>query len=229
MLVRSRLSRIYYRRKFFDYPLKLAPQTLAQPGPRLHGADRRELRVVAHRAAATRIDARGFSLQSLRRPPVSHVLQGLHGKGLGRALRPRSPPNGAPSGSRDCRSSRAVIHALRRPFQNGGHAQKGVETSLIERFLYPRLGPGQMWEEVASQVRQRGGELHLNHRVVDIQRRGAQIESVKCPRPAVRLGPRRLPAITSSQPCRFAISPTSCAQTMRRPAVSPRHCPTGTS
>ena len=36
--------------------------------------------------------------------------------------------------------------------------QKRTETSLIERFLYPKLGPGQMWEEVARRVRQRGGE-----------------------------------------------------------------------
>ena len=33
MLVRSRLSRIYYRRKFFDYPLKLSSQTFANLGP----------------------------------------------------------------------------------------------------------------------------------------------------------------------------------------------------
>ena len=35
-------------------------------------------------------------------------------------------------------------------------AQKDVETSLIEQFLYPKFGPGQMWEEVA-QTRAREG------------------------------------------------------------------------
>src|SRR5271170_974122 len=33
LLVRSRLSRIYYRRRFFDYPLKLSLQTFTNLGP----------------------------------------------------------------------------------------------------------------------------------------------------------------------------------------------------
>jgi protoporphyrinogen oxidase len=54
-------------------------------------------------------------------------------------------------------------------------SQKGVETSLIERFLYPRLGPGQMWEEVADRVLAGGGEIHLRHRVVALDRDGTRI------------------------------------------------------
>jgi protoporphyrinogen oxidase len=37
--------------------------------------------------------------------------------------------------------------------------QKNTETSLIEKFLYPKLGPGQLWEEVASRVVAGGGEI----------------------------------------------------------------------
>ena len=37
--------------------------------------------------------------------------------------------------------------------------QKGTETSLIEQFLYPKYGPGQMWEEVARRVAAKGGEV----------------------------------------------------------------------
>jgi len=39
--------------------------------------------------------------------------------------------------------------------------------SLIDCFMYPRLGPGQMWEAAADQVRQAGGEVHLG---MDVQR-----------------------------------------------------------
>jgi protoporphyrinogen oxidase len=39
-------------------------------------------------------------------------------------------------------------------------AQKNTQTSLIEQFLYPKFGPGQMWEEVARQVIAMGGEIH---------------------------------------------------------------------
>ena len=53
-----------------------------------------------------------------------------------------------------------------------------TETSLIERFLYPKLGPGQMWEAVAREVAARGGEVHLQHRVVGIERSGFTVTAV---------------------------------------------------
>ena len=61
----------------------------------------------------------------------------------------------------------ALRHAARSALgRRRSIAQKEVETSLIERFLYPRLGPGQMWEEVTRRVVDAGGEVHLRHRVV---------------------------------------------------------------
>jgi len=60
----------------------------------------------------------------------------------------------------------------------GDTAQKQTETSLIERFLYPKFGPGQMWEEVARKVAQAGGRLHLRHRVVAVERTGNKVTAV---------------------------------------------------
>jgi protoporphyrinogen oxidase len=57
-------------------------------------------------------------------------------------------------------------------------AQKGVETSLIEKFLYPRLGPGQMWEEVARLVKEGGGEIYMKSKVVGIQRKERRIAGI---------------------------------------------------
>ena len=47
--------------------------------------------------------------------------------------------------------------------------QKKTETSLIGKFLYPKFGPGQMWEETARIVRQRGGEIRMKKKVVELQ------------------------------------------------------------
>ena len=44
-------------------------------------------------------------------------------------------------------------------------AQKGTETSLIERFMYPKFGPGQLWEHVADLIVQKGGEIHMQWKV----------------------------------------------------------------
>ena len=48
-------------------------------------------------------------------------------------------------------------------------AQMQTETSLIERFLYPKFGPGQLWEHVAQLTASSGGELHTNALVVRIE------------------------------------------------------------
>ncbi len=65
---------------------------------------------------------------------------------------------------------RALVHAVKdlvsSDFQK---AQQERETSLITRFYYPKFGPGQMWEEVALQVRACGGEVTLKKRVVGIK------------------------------------------------------------
>lgn len=45
-----------------------------------------------------------------------------------------------------------------------------VETSLIAEFLYPRLGPGELWEALAARIAAMGGEFFLNHRVTRLLR-----------------------------------------------------------
>ena len=63
--------------------------------------------------------------------------------------------------------AKVIAHALTSPSRTStDSSQKRTETSLIERFLYPKLGPGQMWEEVARRISQRGGHIHLQHRIV---------------------------------------------------------------
>lgn len=75
--------------------------------------------------------------------------------------------------------AKAIGHALTHPFRNSEDAsQKRTETSLIERFLYPKFGPGQMWEEVARRVTARGGNIELGHRIIGIERDGHNVTAV---------------------------------------------------
>jgi protoporphyrinogen oxidase len=57
--------------------------------------------------------------------------------------------------------------------------QKHTETSLIEQFLYPKFGPGQMWEEVARQIRDKGGEILECHEVRRILTKNNEITGVE--------------------------------------------------
>ena len=45
-----------------------------------------------------------------------------------------------------------------------------METSLIEEFIYPKFGPGQLWETVARRIEEMGGEIRKNCRVVSCSR-----------------------------------------------------------
>lgn len=70
----------------------------------------------------------------------------------------------------------ALAHALRRILRPGGSAK--VETSLIDRFLYPKLGSGQIWEAAAERIVRRGGELMLGWRVETVHTAGGAITGV---------------------------------------------------
>ncbi len=178
MLIRSRLSRIYYRRKFFDYPLKLSLKTLGNLGA-----------LYTLSVGMSYLAARAFK----RNPEATleDFLINRFGDKLYRTFfkdyteKVWGVPCSAISaewGSQRIKGlsiTKAVLHALAKPFQARDTAQKNTETSLIERFLYPKYGPGQMWEVVAEKVQQLGGDVHLSQRVVGIKRNGARIIGVE--------------------------------------------------
>src|SRR5512142_1656623 len=65
--------------------------------------------------------------------------------------------------------AKAIQHALKQLLKKDSSlTQKETETSLIERFLYPKYGPGQLWEEVARQVQAKGGEIRYHSEVTKL-------------------------------------------------------------
>lgn len=52
---------------------------------------------------------------------------------------------------------------------------KNTETSLIEYFAYPKLGAGQLWQEVARFVTEKNGEIYFRHKVIGIDFEGNKI------------------------------------------------------
>lgn len=178
MLVRPRLSRILYRRKFYDYPIKLSWQTLSNLG----------LPYTANVAAS-------YALARIQRrdPEVSleDFLVNRFGDKLYRTFFKDYTEKvwGVPCSEisaewgaqriKGLSVSKALQHALTRPFKRAAdQAQKGIETSLIERFLYPKLGPGQMWEEVAARIQCAGGNVHLQQKIVGIHHENNRVAAV---------------------------------------------------
>ena len=70
----------------------------------------------------------------------------------------------------------AVRNAFRRPAARDGSA---VIKTLIETFAYPRLGPGQMWEQAAADFQAAGGRLHLGLQVTRLVREGNCVAAVE--------------------------------------------------
>jgi protoporphyrinogen oxidase len=178
MLVRQRLSRIFYRRQFFDYPLKLNASTLKNMGL----------------IETLRVGLSYSHAQLSRRSPESSLEDFFINRFGSRLYRTffkdyTEKVWGVPCeeisaewGAQRIKGlsvTKAIAHAVANPFRSSADtAQRQTETSLIERFLYPKLGPGQMWEEVARQVTARGGNIHIRHRVVGIERKGVDITAV---------------------------------------------------
>jgi protoporphyrinogen oxidase len=178
MLVRQRLSRIFYRRRFFDYPLKLNANTLRNLGPAdvLRIAFSYARARIRHRRAELSLE--DFLINRFGERLYFMFFKDYTEKVWGVPCAEISAEWGAQR-IKGLSISKALAHALLKPLRSAiDTAQKKTETSLIERFLYPKLGPGQMWEEVARMVAARGGRTHLRHRVIAIERAGLTIKAV---------------------------------------------------
>ena len=178
MLVRSRLSRILYRRRFFDYPLKLTAATLGNLGignVASVAASYLQSRLVPRRPETTLED---FLINRFGNRLYLMFFKDYTEKVWGVPCTEISAEWGAQR-IKGLSVTKAITHALLRAGKSRSDtAQKSLETSLIERFLYPKFGPGQMWEEVADRILASGGAIHLRHRVVAIHRSGARVEAI---------------------------------------------------
>lgn len=182
MLVRPRKSRIYFLRKFFDYPIKLTPETLRGLGlPRTMkvGFSYLRARGIPRKPETSLedfiVNRFGKQLYGLFFESYTEKVWGVHPRHI-------SAEWGAQR-IKGLSLTSAVKHFVKQAFSrnkkdSGDLSQKGVETSLIERFLYPKFGPGQLWEHVADMVQEKGGELHMQTRVTHLQVEGNRISEV---------------------------------------------------
>ncbi|MFQ5689212.1 MAG: NAD(P)/FAD-dependent oxidoreductase [Gemmatimonadota bacterium] len=202
-----RLSRIYYRGRFFDYPLK-PMNALAGLGP-----------VEAVRMVLSYLKAH------FRPTPEEENFEQWVSNRFGKRLYEvffktyTEKVWGIP-----CTEIRAEWAAQR---IKGLSLAKAVLSAaslnkrstkiktLINEFRYPRLGPGQMWELTRDRVREQGGRVLMNHRAVGIEIRGGQAVAVRAETPE---GPVLFEAdhVISSLPVRSLVR---CLEPAPEPAV----------
>lgn len=179
MLVRDRVSRIYYLKKFFDYPISMKMQTIRNMGLwRTMKAGFSYLWSAVFKKEET-------SLENFYINRFGKVLYGMFFEKYTEKLWGRHPSEiSADWGAQRVKglSIRALLKdMLRKAF--GKKDQKNVETSLIEQFWYPKFGPGQLWETLAEEIEKQGGVIMKNHAVRRVVLEGGRITAVICQTP----------------------------------------------
>ncbi len=191
MLIRPRKSRIYYLRKFFDYPIKLTGATLGNLGVARTlrvGMSYFESRV---RQIAPERSLEDFLINRFGRELYLTFFKSYTEKVWGTPCDQISAEWGAQR-IKGLSLTTAVKHFVKQTFSRASPrgtksadvAQKGTDTSLIERFMYPKFGPGQLWEHVANQVVEMGGEIHMGWKVEAIHSEGGVVSAVTAVRDA---------------------------------------------
>lgn len=181
MLVRNRLSRIFYLKKFFNYPLSLSVDTIRKLGLAKMGRigfSYLKSRMFPRKEEKTLED---FFINRFGNELYTTFFKDYTEKVWG------VPCNTIPAewGAQRVKGlsiGKAVLHAVQSWFPNKKDSsieQKNQQTSLIERFLYPKYGPGQLWEEVAGIVQEKGGEIHFSAQVTRINHDNGKIISTE--------------------------------------------------
>jgi protoporphyrinogen oxidase len=180
MLVRRRKSRIYFLRTFFDYPISLSADTLSKLGAL------RTLRIgVSYmRSAAMPIknveNLEQFFINRFGRELYHTFFKSYTEKVWGVPCDQISAEWGEQR-IKGLSIKKTLQHIVQKQLQKRRErdiSQKETETSLIEQFLYPKYGPGQMWETVAQKVIAMGGEIITNFDVRGINCRGRRVAGV---------------------------------------------------
>ena len=178
MLQRPRLSRIFFRRHFFPYPIGitlLVAKRLGFHNTFLIGFSYLRAKVFPIRDE-TFLDA--FYINRFGRRLYEIFFEAYTEKVWGVPCSQIRSDWGAQR-VKGLSLKRAVVHAVRDLLSSDfAKAQKERETSLITRFHYPKYGPGQMWETVAGQVRACGGEVHMQKRVSAVHLKDGKVEAV---------------------------------------------------
>ncbi|MBO5374252.1 MAG: NAD(P)/FAD-dependent oxidoreductase [Clostridia bacterium] len=179
MLLRTRLSRIYYNDKFFDYPVKMNMATIKNMGM-----------LTTMRAGFSYLGScikkrkennlEDFYINRFGKTLYSMFFESYTEKLWGRHPREISADWGAQRVKG--LSIRAIIKDI---FSKmfGKKNSKNTETSLIEQFWYPKYGPGQLWELVAKKCEEKGASIKFEHRVEKFICENGKIKGVVCQTP----------------------------------------------
>lgn len=175
MLVRQRVSRIYYKKKFFDYPVSMKPQTFINMGLT------QTIKAGCSYLLSCMHKRKEDSLENFYVNRFGKVLYGMFFEGYTEKLWGRHPREIDPSWGAQRVKGLSIFAIVKDMFSKlaPGRDRRNVETSLIEEFIYPKYGPGQLWEITAQEIEAMGGEIRKNSKVTGIRTREGAVTAVQ--------------------------------------------------
>ncbi len=176
MLIRQRVSRIYYLKKFFDYPISMKIETFKNMGfVRTVKAGFSYLKTIF-------VKREEKSLEDFYINRFGKVLYSMFFEKYTEKVWGRNPSEiSADWGAQRVKgiSIKAVLKdMLNKTFHRKN--DKNTEVSLIEQFWYPKYGPGQLWEILAEDVTKKGAEIKKGYKVNNVNFKDGKIVSVEC-------------------------------------------------
>ncbi|MDR1783834.1 MAG: NAD(P)/FAD-dependent oxidoreductase [Dysgonamonadaceae bacterium] len=178
MLLRQRVSRIFYLRKFFDYPISLKFATFANMG--LVRTLKAGFGYIWANISKRKEDSlENFYINRFGKPLYKMFFENYTEKVWGQ----HPSKLGADWGSQRVKGlsvAGIIKDIITKPFRSKDISQKNTETSLIESFIYPKFGPGQLWETVEADIQQINpdAKVLLNHKVTKINVENNRVVSI---------------------------------------------------
>lgn len=173
MLLRDRISRIYYKNHFFDYPVSLKWDTLKNMGL-----------ITTVKAGFSYIGAKirkrpEDSLENFYINRFGKVLYSMFFEGYTEKLWGRHPSEISADWGAQRVKGLSITAVLKDMFRKiFGKNKKATETSLIESFSYPKFGPGQLWELALKKAENNGVTVLKNCTATNFCTLEGEIKSV---------------------------------------------------
>lgn len=165
MLIRNRLSRIYYKNKFFDYPISLNLKTIKSMGFTT------TFKCGMSYLKSSILKKDETNLENFYINRFGNELYEMFFKGYTTKLWGRKPSEIDSSwGSQRVKGisiSKVIADYYKRLFHI---KNKNKEISLTDYFYYPKFGPGELYEEMAKKIEDMGGTILYNSKVTKIKK-----------------------------------------------------------
>ena len=164
MLIRNRLSRIFFERNFYDYPISLSKKTISNLGLMRMGKIGLSYIKASLFPIKPEKNLEDFFINRFGKELYETFFKDYTQKVWGVPCTKIKPEWGVQR-IKGLSITKTLLHALKKILQSKEDIrQEKVETSLIERFWYPKFGPGQLWSRVAKIIQDKGGQIILNNK-----------------------------------------------------------------